>query len=98
MVYTIQTIKQLAIPIARRYGVETLSLFGSYARGEADESSDIDFLLGKGKIRGLLDYCSMINDLEETFQRHVDMVERSAVKDAEFLREIERDEVLLYEQ
>lgn len=98
MVYTIQAIKQLATPIARRYGVEALSLFGSYARGEASESSDIDFLLRKGKIRGLLDYCSMINDLEEAFQRHVDMVERSAVKDAEFLREIERDEVLLYEQ
>lgn len=98
MPYTIDEIKEKVTPIAIRYGVDSLSLFGSYARGEADEKSDLDFLLLKGKIRGLLEYCGMINDLEEAFHCHVDMVERDAIKDPDFLREIVKDEVTLYER
>lgn len=48
MSYTIDEIKTKALPIAIRYGVDELSLFGSYARGEADEKSDLDFLIQKG--------------------------------------------------
>lgn len=96
MPYTIEEIKEKAVPIAIRYGVDSLSLFGSYARGEADKKSDLDFLLMKGKIRGLLEYCGMINDLEDTFHCHVDMVERDAIKDQDFLQEIVKDEVTIY--
>lgn len=45
MPYTIEEIRAKAMPIAIRYGVDALSLFGSYARGEADEKSDLDFLI-----------------------------------------------------
>ena len=96
MPYTIDEIKAKAVPVAIRYGVDSLSLFGSYARGEADEKSDLDFLLIKGNLRGLLEYCGMINDLEDVFQCHVDLVERDAIKDKEFLKEVAKDEVVLY--
>ena len=43
MVYTIDEIKRISVPIAKEYGVNSLSLFGSYARCEANEDSDIDF-------------------------------------------------------
>ena len=43
-VYTIEEIKAKAIPIAKRYGVKKLSLFGSYARGEANSKIDLDFI------------------------------------------------------
>ena len=43
-VYTIEEIKAKAIPIAKKYGVKKLSLFGSYARGEANSKSDLDFI------------------------------------------------------
>ena len=33
-----------------------MGLFGSYARGKATENSDVDFLIDKGEIKGLLDY------------------------------------------
>lgn len=98
MSYSIDEIKTKAIPIARHYGVDTLSLFGSYARGDADEKSDIDFLIQKGKMKGLLSYCGMIADLEDTFQCHVDLVIKNAVKDEAFLEAIYRDEVILYER
>ena len=96
MAITIDEIKAKAIPVAVRYGVDSLSLFGSYARGEADEKSDMDFLLTKGKLRGLLEYCGMINDLEDTFHCHVDLVEKDAIKDKDFLKEVTKDEVVLY--
>ena len=52
---TIEEIKQKAIPIAQEYGVDSMSLFGSYARGEASEDSDLDFFIDRGDIKGLLD-------------------------------------------
>ena len=47
MIYTLDEIKQKAIPIAIEYGVNSMSLFGSYARGEATENSDVDFLTSR---------------------------------------------------
>jgi len=98
MPYTIDEIRTRAMPIAIHYGVDALSLFGSYARGEADEKSDLDFLIQKGSMKGLLSYCGMIADLEDVFQCHVDLVVKSAIKDKQFLEAIVKDEVKLYER
>lgn len=40
MIYTIEEIKEKTIPIAKKYGIDSMSLFGSYARGEATENRD----------------------------------------------------------
>ncbi len=98
MPYTMGKIREKAMPIAIHYGVETLSLFGSYARGEADEKSDLHFLIQKGSMKGLLSYCGMIADLEDTFHCHIDLVIKNAIKDKQFLEEIGKDEVKLYER
>ena len=78
MPYTIEEIREKAMPIAIHYGVDALSLFGSYARGEADDKSDLDFLVQKGSMRGLLSYCGMIADLEDTFHCHIDLVTQTS--------------------
>ena len=44
-VYTLEEIAAIIAPIAARYGVDKIYIFGSYARGEADESSDIDLCI-----------------------------------------------------
>ena len=53
-------------------------VFGSYARGEEREDSDIDLLVSfdheHAKI-GLFKYCAMIMDLEKLLNREVDLVE-----------------------
>ena len=98
MPYTIEEIKAKAMPIAVRYGVDALSLFGSYARGEAAAKSDLDFLIQKGNMKGLLSYCGMIADLEDAFHCHVDLIIKNAIKDKQFLQEIGKDEVKLYEK
>ena len=40
--YTVEFIKEKTIPVAESYGIKSMSLFGSYARGEADDDSDVD--------------------------------------------------------
>lgn len=45
MIYTTDKIKDVVKPIAQKYGVESIYLFGSYARGEGDKNSDLDFCL-----------------------------------------------------
>lgn len=92
--YTIDEIREKAVPIAKKYGVKKLSLFGSYARGEADADSDVDFLIERGKIRGL-QYFGFVQDLEDEFQCHVDVV-MDGSSDKIFLAEIKTDEVILY--
>ena len=97
MPYTIDEIRTKAMPIAIRYGVDSFSLFGSYARGDAHEKSDLDFLIQKGNVKSLLAYCGMLAELEDVFNCHVDLVVKNAIKDEDFLAEIIRDEVKLYE-
>ena len=97
MLYTIEEIKEKAIPIAKKYGVESLSLFGSYARGEANEKSDIDFLIDKGEIQGLISYFSFVHRLEDVFACHVDVV-TTGIEDKEFLESLMKDRILLYEK
>ena len=36
------------------YGIKSMSLCGSYARGEADDDSDVDLLIDKGDLQGLI--------------------------------------------
>lgn len=98
MTYTIEEIKEKAIPIAQKYGVESLSLFGSYARGEANEKSDIDFYIGKGRFRDLFEHTGMIFDLQDIFNCNVDLVVLSGIRNKEFYNEIIRDGIKLYER
>ena len=99
MIYTIDEIRRKVTPIAKKYGVKKLSLFGSYARGEADDESDVDFLIdkGNGKIRGMLSYFSFVHALENELGCHVDLISEG-ISDKNFLTTIKRDEVSLYEE
>ena len=54
--YTMDEIKNIIAPIAKRYGVAKVSVFGSYAKGTADEDSDVDLLIDGPYIRALQDF------------------------------------------
>lgn len=97
MPYTIETIRKKAVPIAKNHGVKRMGLFGSYAKGEAGEKSDIDIMIEKGKIKGLFDYMAFVLDLEDEFGCHVDVV-TAEIQDRDFWESIKKDEVLLYEE
>ena len=97
MCYTIGEIRNKAVPIAKEFGVKRMSLFGSYARGEADDESDIDFYIDKGKLESLIRYFMFVEKLEESLGCHVDVV-TTGIRDVDFLRRIESEGVLLYEE
>ena len=96
MVFTIDEIKRRAIPIVIKYGINSLSLFGSYARGEANENSDLDFVMDKGDLKGL-QYVSLVQDLEAEFNCHVDLISKGSSNE-KLIDAISDEEVLLYER
>ena len=97
MCYTLEDIRTKSVPIAQKHGVERLSLFGSYARGEATDKSDVDFFIHKGMVTDLIKYFDLVLDLEKVFRCHVDVV-TNEISDQDFCKKIKQDEVVLYER
>ncbi len=72
-----------------RYPIKSLAVFGSYARNEQSEQSDIDILVEfKGKIGS--EFISLADELEEILDMKVDLVSKRGVKDR-YLKSIETD-------
>ncbi len=74
--------------IARAHGARNVRIFGSAARGDADETSDVDFLVEFAPGTSLLQHGAMIAELEELLGRKVDVAPEKT------LRERVRDRVL----
>ena len=94
--YTIDEIKRISVPVARKFGVKKLALFGSYARGEQKDVSDIDFIIEKGDIRDLFVFCGFVNALEDNLGLRVDVLTYDALNDS-YISDAVKDEVILYE-
>ncbi len=65
--------------IAARHGASNIRVFGSFARGEAREDSDLDLLVDMESDRSLLDTIGFIQDLQEALGRKVDVVTERAL-------------------
>jgi predicted nucleotidyltransferase len=68
------------LTIAARYGARNVRVFGSVARGEADERSDIDFLVDMAAGRSLLDLGGIQTELETALGCPVDIVTEKSLK------------------
>lgn len=62
------------------YGVATLAVFGSVARGQATTRSDIDLLVEFDRPIGLFEFVRLKRRLEAILMRRVDLATRSALK------------------
>ncbi|MEJ6980817.1 nucleotidyltransferase family protein [Pedobacter sp. P351] len=66
--------------LIQRYPISELGLFGSFARGDFNEQSDIDILVDfNGRIDGF-DYIRFAHEFEDLFHHKIDMVSRRAIK------------------
>lgn len=77
--YIIKRLKQLKPSLQRRYSISELALFGSVARGEHADTSDIDILVDFNGTIGM-GFFKLANELEDEFQAQVDVVSRKGIK------------------
>ena len=71
-------------------------MFGPYARGEADENSDLDFLVFGGEGFKLTSILALGEELREVLKKNVDIFEiREVNQDSEFYRTIMREKVFV---
>lgn len=66
--------------LREQYSVESLSLFGSFVRGEQRPDSDLDILVTFSEVPGLLRFIELENHLSDFLGRRVDLVLRDALK------------------
>ncbi len=95
-VFTIESIVGLVKPIAEKYHVERIYLFGSYARGEAEMDSDLDFLVYGGKNFKLTMIFALAEELREVLDKRVDVFEIHEINtNSEFYHTIMKERLLV---
>ena len=100
---TINQIKKLTEPIFRDYGVEKAYIFGSYARGDYNENSDIDIIIVAKNIKSLLIIGAILEALKQALNKEVDLIEEECFNednidelDKEFYNTIKKERVMIY--
>lgn len=95
-IFTIEDIVSLVKPIVKKYRIKEIYLFGSYARGEADENSDLDFLVFGGENFKLTMIFALAEELREVLKKDVDVFEISEInEDSDFYNAIMKERLLV---
>lgn len=102
MPLSIDEIKDRIFPVCKQYDISRAYLFGSYARGEANENSDVDIRIDKGdskKLKGLFDVSAFQLALMDALGREVDLLTILPQQElyAIFRKHLADEEVLIYE-
>lgn len=74
MILTIEEITKKVVPIAKKYNLKEVYLFGSYARGKAKEDSDIDLAFSSNETLSYFKIFEIEAELEEAMGKAVDLV------------------------
>lgn len=103
--YTIEEIKRRVTPIAQKYGLSAVYLFGSYARGEATAESDVDLLvdLSGTEIDTLFKLGGLYSELEEALGTSIDLVTAASMEEPtnrrsqiHFREAVKRERMMIY--
>jgi predicted nucleotidyltransferase len=65
--------------LSKQHGIKSIALFGSMARNEINQNSDVDFLVELEAGRDLFDLGELLIDLQSLLQRKVDLVTKNAL-------------------
>ena len=77
-IYRIEEIKTALEPIFETNGVKTAILFGSYAKGDASEKSDIDIYVDSGLFG--LDFVGLVENVYEALNKQIDIIDVRSLK------------------
>lgn len=72
--------REQILAIAARYGARNVRVFGSVARGDADENSDVDFIVEFDESSSLMDHAAMMLELEALLGRRVDIAPEKCLR------------------
>ena len=93
-VLTLAEIQRIVKPLADKYHISEVYIFGSYARNESTLESDIDFLVFGGKNFKLTSIFAFAEELRMLFKKDVDVFEINEVnKDSTFYETIMKERV-----
>ncbi|MBO6178596.1 MAG: nucleotidyltransferase domain-containing protein [Selenomonadaceae bacterium] len=95
-ILNIENISDLVRPLAKKYKVREIYVFGSYARGEATENSDVDFLVFGGDDFKLTNILALGEELREALNKDVDVFEICEINQgSNFYKSVMKDKVLV---
>lgn len=90
-------LKNKITPLAIKYGIDKITLFGSMARGDYNENSDYDFLISKGQLKSLIQYMAFVDELENVLNSHVDVITDTS-SDETIISIASNEGVIIYEK
>lgn len=95
-IYTIDDIKSILHPVFVKHSVKKAVLFGSYVKGIANQTSDVDLLLDSG-LRGLK-FVGLIEDVRSALDKDVDVFDEThIIPNSKIFSEISKNGVVIYE-
>ena len=101
-VYTLDEIAERITPVAKKYNIPKVYIFGSYARGEANPDSDVDLMIEVGNLRGL-EVIGALEEFKNALNKPVDLIttrsltqERAQKYSKVFIDNLENDRRLIY--
>ena len=103
-VATIDSLKYLLLPVFKKYGIKKASLFGSYARGEAGSSSDVDIVIEGGRLNDMFSYYEFVESCNKATRRKTDVIMEEALRkevsrsSKRLLEHIQKEGIIIYEQ
>lgn len=89
----IKNLKNKIQPIAKKYGVEKIILYGSRSRGDFHKTSDYDLYIIPGKIESLIQLAEFQNEIETAIKGKTDI---TTILDEYLKAEIIRDGILIW--
>lgn len=98
------SLRLLVIPVAKKNKLDCVSLFGSYARGEAGSGSDVDLLISGGDYVGLFGFLEIKEQFEKVLGKKVDLISRESLDENKsasgllFKENVIKDEKVIYER
>jgi len=95
-VYSIDELRAIVTPVAEKYGVAEVYLFGSVAMGDYNENSDYDFYIELDEAWDLFRLSGFFQDLHEAVGHEIDLLDSMSV-DPDFLKTIRSEGAVIFE-